>query len=54
MVEVLNLVTMAYSLSTPTGNSRFILSCSCLRRMLTALTCIFFDLVVALPQDEVK
>ncbi|NXX61194.1 PREP protein, partial [Scopus umbretta] len=41
-VEVLNLVTVAYSLSTPTGNSRFILSCSCLRGLLTALTCVFF------------
>lgn len=31
MVEVLNSVTMAYSLSTPTGNSGFGFSCLCLR-----------------------
>lgn len=42
MVEVLSLATMAYSLSTPTGNSRFILSCSRPRASLTALSCISF------------
>lgn len=42
MVEVLNLVTMVYSLSTPTGNSRFIISCTCLRGPPIALACVLF------------